>query len=102
MHDLNNVTVGAALKALPILHPKVEISKVSTCAGWAAGDAYVETLGKADTKEKSSGDSKSGSSSVTPAAKNAATAESGAQGLGASAVKATAVASVVAVLAGLI
>ena len=34
MHDLNNVTVGANLKALPILHPKVQLSPVGVCAGW--------------------------------------------------------------------
>ncbi|CAO3681647.1 chitin deacetylase [Rhizopus azygosporus] len=34
MHDLNNVTVGAAIKALPILHPHVQLSPVGTCAGW--------------------------------------------------------------------
>ncbi|RCH86317.1 chitin deacetylase, partial [Rhizopus stolonifer] len=32
MHDLNNVTVGAAIKALPILHPHVQLSPVGVCA----------------------------------------------------------------------
>lgn len=44
MHDLNNVTVGAALKSLPILHPAVKLSPVSVCAGWAPGSSYVETV----------------------------------------------------------
>ncbi|KAI8373360.1 hypothetical protein BD560DRAFT_350940 [Blakeslea trispora] len=100
MHDLNNVTVGAALKALPILHPKVEISKVSTCAGWAAGDAYVETHGKSETDAKSTESRSGSSSSVTPASKNAA-AQSGAQGLGVPALQATALASLVVILASL-
>ncbi|KAI7873720.1 uncharacterized protein EV154DRAFT_527829 [Mucor mucedo] len=43
MHDLNNVTVGAALKALPILHPAVKLSPVGVCAGWASGSSYLET-----------------------------------------------------------
>lgn len=34
MHDLNNVTVGADLKALPILHSKVLLTPVGVCAGW--------------------------------------------------------------------
>lgn len=44
MHDLNNVTVGAALKALPILHPAVKLSPVGVCAGWAAGTSYLENV----------------------------------------------------------
>ncbi|KAG2236467.1 hypothetical protein INT48_003258 [Thamnidium elegans] len=47
MHDLNNVTVGAALKALPILHPAVKLSPVGVCAGWAPGTSYIETAGAA-------------------------------------------------------
>ncbi|KAI9260176.1 hypothetical protein BY458DRAFT_491828 [Sporodiniella umbellata] len=34
MHDLNTATVGAAIKALPILHPHVQLSPVGVCAGW--------------------------------------------------------------------
>lgn len=47
MHDLNNVTVGAALKALPILHPAVKLSPVGVCAGWPTGTSYMETAGTA-------------------------------------------------------
>jgi hypothetical protein len=43
MHDLNNITVGAAIKALPILHPKVKLSPVGVCAGWNNA-SYVEQM----------------------------------------------------------
>lgn len=41
MHDLNEVTVGAALKALPILHPVTKLTTVGHCAGWT-NESYVE------------------------------------------------------------
>ncbi|CAO3614814.1 unnamed protein product [Mucor hiemalis] len=60
MHDLNNVTVGAALKALPILHPKVKLSPVGVCAGWKDA-SYLESPG-------APGKQPSASNSVAPAA----------------------------------
>jgi hypothetical protein len=49
MHDLNNVTVGAAIKALPILHPKVKLGPVGVCAGWGANASYLETVAAASS-----------------------------------------------------
>lgn len=58
MHDLNNVTVGAALKALPILHPAVKLSPVGVCAGWGPGSSYLETHQAAAITPAGSSDSK--------------------------------------------
>lgn len=71
MHDLNNVTVGAAIKALPILHPAVKLSPVGVCAGWASGSSYVETHQVAAVAEPSSvitpaGDAKTPQASGVP------------------------------------
>lgn len=43
MHDLNNVTVGADLKALPLLHAKTHLVPVGVCAGWTNA-SYLEQL----------------------------------------------------------
>ncbi|KAI8645678.1 hypothetical protein BD408DRAFT_338207 [Parasitella parasitica] len=63
MHDLNKITVGAAIKALPILHPHVKLSPVGVCAGWNNG-SYLETAGNAAVP--------AASSAVAPAASNVA------------------------------
>lgn len=75
MHDLNNVTVGAALKALPILHPHVQLSPVGVCAGWNNASyqehlvqeqvitATTESQAVSQEKEKSTSN---GSSSLYP------------------------------------
>lgn len=71
-HDLNNVTVGAALKAIPILHPKVKLSPVGVCAGWTDA-SYFESPGA----PKASGavpPVASASKGVTPAAAGASSA----------------------------
>jgi hypothetical protein len=77
MHDLNNVTVGAALKALPILHPKVKLSPVGECAGWKDA-SYLESPGFANPEAApsagASGNASQGgkpSATVVPAAKKA-------------------------------
>lgn len=65
MHDLNNVTVGAAIKALPILHPHVKLSPVGVCAGWNNA-SYLETAANVAAPASSS--------AVAPGASNAADA----------------------------
>ncbi|KAI8090258.1 uncharacterized protein B0P05DRAFT_577734 [Gilbertella persicaria] len=97
MHDLNNVTVGAALKALPILHPKVQLSTVGTCAGWAPGASYVETNGKTNTNATAP----ASTSSVAPASKNAA-ATSDAQTFSRPALYTTALVSVAALISSVL
>ncbi|KAL9556466.1 hypothetical protein MBANPS3_001859 [Mucor bainieri] len=67
MHDLNNITVGAAIKALPILHPHVKLSPVGVCAGWTNA-SYLESPGAAAVSPAAS------SAAVTPAATSAANA----------------------------
>lgn len=73
MHDLNNVTVGAALKALPILHPKVKLSPVGVCAGWKDG-SYKESPGAAAQQPSASASvaAPAASKAVTPAAASGA------------------------------
>lgn len=79
MHDLNNVTVGAALKALPILHPKVKLSPVGVCAGWKDA-SYLESPGAAGQQPSASaGVSPAASKGVTPAASGATTAPTAAK-----------------------
>lgn len=68
MHDLNNITVGAAIKALPILHPHVKLSPVGVCAGWNNA-SYLESPG-------ASAVAPAASSAATPAATTAANAAS--------------------------
>ncbi|KAI8972337.1 hypothetical protein BDB01DRAFT_845117 [Pilobolus umbonatus] len=68
MHDLNEVTVGAALKALPILHPVVKLSPVGTCAGWK-NESYLEYLTAQPVNAASS--TSTTSPVVTPAATRA-------------------------------
>lgn len=41
MHDLSNITLGADLKALPLLHAKVHLSPIGVCAGWVNA-SYLE------------------------------------------------------------
>lgn len=66
MHDLNNITVGAAIKALPILHPHVKLSPVGVCAGWTNA-SYLESPG-------ASAVSPAASSAAVPPATSAASA----------------------------
>lgn len=69
MHDLNNITVGAAIKALPILHPKVKLSPVGVCAGWN-GASYLESTPA--TTQPSGVAPAASASGVAPAASSAA------------------------------
>lgn len=68
MHDLNNITVGAAIKALPILHPHVKLSPVGVCAGWTNA-SYLESPGAVAAVSPAAS-----SAAVTPAATSAANA----------------------------
>ncbi|KAG1223778.1 hypothetical protein G6F35_004447 [Rhizopus arrhizus] len=67
MHDLNSVTVGAAIKALPILHPHVQLSPVGTCAGWKNGSYQTATNASTSASVSSGAASPSSSVHVTPA-----------------------------------
>lgn len=78
MHDLNNVTVGAALKSLPILHPKIKLAPVGECAGWKDA-SYLESAGYTNPQASASAEpnapaaSQGGkpTGSIAPAAKGA-------------------------------
>jgi ADP-ribosylglycohydrolase len=71
MHDLNNVTVGAALKSLPILHPKVKLSPVSECAGWKDA-SYLESPGFTNPQASASASASASVPAGAPAASNSA------------------------------
>ncbi|CEJ03018.1 hypothetical protein RMCBS344292_17009 [Rhizopus microsporus] len=68
MHDLNNVTVGAAIKALPILHPHVQLSPVGTCAGWRNASYQENATNATGTPSVSASASIPASSAPVPTA----------------------------------